>query len=193
MIIDGLMFQMTDGETSYDEDGRFAATGTIHKGLLDELMQHPFLRVKPPRGAARQLFGHHYTAQVRERGHALGLEDRDIAATVTAFTAESMAMAYREFIFPRAHVDEIYLAGGGAHNKTLHRMISEALHPIPVGKLDDLGYPVDSREVLTTAVIANETMLGGAGNNPSATGASRRVIVGDISPKGANSDIRTGE
>lgn len=186
MIIDGLIFQMTDGRLSYDEDGKFAATGSVHQGLLDELMQHPFLKVKPPRGAARQIFGHHYTAEMRQRGHQLGLEDKDIAATVTAFTAESMAYAYREFVFPRARVDEVFLAGGGAHNKTLHGMISQALAPIPVGKLDELGYPVDSREVLTTAVIANETMLGGAANNPSATGASRRVIVGDISPSGAN-------
>lgn len=192
MIIDGLMFQMTGGEKSYDKDGEFAASGAVHQGMLGELMQHPFLRVPPPRGAARQLFGHHYTAEVRARGHALGLEDHDIAATVTAFTAESMALAYREYIFPRCRVDEIFLAGGGAHNKTLHRMISEALDPIPIGKLDDLGYPVDSREVLTSAVIGNETIFGGAGNNPSATGAARRVIVGDISPCGANSDTRAG-
>ena len=189
MIIDGLMFQMTNGEKAYDEDGRFAATGTVHKGLLAELMQHPFLRVKPPRGAARQLYGHGYTADLRKKGHALGLQDRDIAATVTAFTAESMALAYREFIFPRARVDEVFLAGGGAHNKTLHQMISQALAPIPVGVLDDIGYPVDSREVLATAVIGNETIMGGTGNNPGATGAARRVIVGDISPSGANPEI----
>ena len=186
MIIDGLMSQVSDGKLAFDEDGRFAAGGTVHRGLLAELMQHPFLRVPPPRGAARQLFGLEYTAGVRSRGHELGLSDQNIAATVTAFTAESMVMAYRDYVFPRARVDEVYLAGGGAHNKTLQRLLAQALDPVPVGRLDDIGYPVDSREALAVAVVGNETLLGGAANNPSATGAARRVIVGDITPAGAN-------
>lgn len=187
MIIDGLMFQMTNGEKSYDEDGGFAAGGTVHEPLLDELMEHPFLKVPPPRGAARQLFGHEYTAKVRARGHELGLVDRDIAATVTAFSARSIADAYRRYILPRTRVDEIYLAGGGAHNKTLHAAIVCEMDPIPVLKLDDIGYPVDSREALGVAVIGNETMMGGTANNPNATGASKRVICGNITPSTANS------
>ena len=185
MMIDGLMATISNGSLAYDEDGRFAASGVCDRRLLAELMEHPFLAVEPPRGAARQLFGREFTARMRERGHALGLSDADIAATFTAFSAESMALAYRRYILPRTRIDEILLAGGGAHNGTLRRLFAALMDPIPVGVLDDIGYPVDAREALSVAVIGNETMMGGAGNNPGATGAARSVICGDISPCGA--------
>jgi anhydro-N-acetylmuramic acid kinase len=185
MMIDGLMAMISNGATAYDEDGRLAAAGRIDRTLLSELLEHPFLAVDPPRGAARQLFGREYTARMRERGHALGLSEADIAATFTAFSAESMALAYRRYILPRTRIDEILLAGGGAHNTTLRRRFAALMDPVPVGVLDDIGFPVDAREALSVAVIGNETMLGGAANNPGATGATRSVICGDISPCGA--------
>ena len=182
MILDALVGWMTSGEKTFDEGGAMAARGTVHDGLLEELMRHPFVRQTPPKGAARQLFGHEYSAGVRDRGRELGLTDEDLLATVAAFTAESIAYNYREFVFPRAKVDEILLAGGGAKNETVRRMIAERLDPIPVSTTEDLGIPVEAREVLTMVVIGNETVQGGTGNVPSATGASKLVIAGDITP-----------
>ena len=182
MILDALVGWMTDGEMAYDEGGAIAARGSVHEGLLAELMRHPFVRQTPPKGAARQLFGHEYSAGVRDRGRELGLSDEDVVATATAFTAESIAYNHREFVFPRAKVDEILLAGGGAKNDTIRRMLTERLDPIPVGTTEDLGIPVEAREVLTMVVIGNETVQGGTGNVPNATGASKLVIAGDITP-----------
>jgi anhydro-N-acetylmuramic acid kinase len=93
---------MTDGRKTYDADGAIAATGTVNRDLLEELMARSFIRQAPPEGAARQLFGHHYAAHMRERGQALGLSDADLVATATALTAESMAYAFKEFVRPRA-------------------------------------------------------------------------------------------
>ena len=182
MIIDALVGWMTDGEMAYDDGGAIAARGSVHAGLVDELMRHPFVLQTPPKGAARQLFGHEYSTGVRERGRELGLSDEDLIATATAFTAESIAYAYREFVLPRATVDEVLLAGGGAKNMTLTRMLTERLDPIPVGTTEDIGIPVEAREVLTMVVIGNETVHGGTGNVPNATGASKLVIAGDITP-----------
>lgn len=182
MIIDALVETFTGGAQRYDPGGAIAASGTVHTGLLDELMCHPFILKEPPKGAARQLFGHHYAAQVRERGRELGLSDVDIIATTTALSAESLAYAYRRFIFPRAQVDEVYVAGGGALNGTMMRMLAERLAPIPVQSTEVLGVPVEGREVMTMVVIGNETVQGFAGNAPGATGARRRVIAGDITP-----------
>ena len=95
-----------------------------------------------------------------EKGRALGLSDEDLVATATAFTAESIAFAYREFILPRFTIDEILLAGGGANNLTLVRMIEERLAPIPIDSIESLGYPVQAREVMAMMVIGNETVQG---------------------------------
>ncbi|MDP6349313.1 MAG: anhydro-N-acetylmuramic acid kinase [Chloroflexota bacterium] len=182
MILDALVGWITNGEKAYDEGGAMAAQGTVHAGLLEELMCHPFVLQTPPKGAARQLFGHEYSAGVRDRGRELGLSDYDLLATTAAFTAESIAHNYREFVFPRAKVDEILLAGGGAQNETVCRMIAERMAPIPVSTTEDLGIPVEAREVLTMVVIGNETVQGGTGNVPNATGSSKLVIAGDITP-----------
>ncbi len=182
MIIDALAGWITDGEQAYDVDGAMAARGTVDEATVAKLMEHPFVHQRPPKGAARQLFGHEYSRPLLEHGRARGLSDDDIIATATAFTAESIGFAYREFVNPRVGLDEILLAGGGAHNATLCRMIEERVAPIPVSTIESIGIPVDAREVLTMVALGNETALGHPGNVPSATGASHRVISGDITP-----------
>jgi anhydro-N-acetylmuramic acid kinase len=182
MVIDGLIDAMTAGRLAYDEGGATAARGHVHQGLVDELMAHPFIQQAPPKGAARQLFGKHYALQVLQRGYDLGLSDSDILASATAFTAESIAFAYRRFVFPRVSLDEVFVAGGGARNATMMSMLRERLAPIPVATIEALGIPVEAREVLTMVVMANDTVQGYPGNVPRATGARRRVICGDITP-----------
>ena len=89
------------------------------------------------------LIGHHYAARVRDRARELGLDDADVVTTVTAFSGEAIAFAFREFVFPRAQVDDIYVAGG-AHNETLLRMLRERLGSIRVGTTAEPGVPVAS-------------------------------------------------
>ena len=184
MIMDAFVGWISDGRQAFDEDGRLAAAGTANRQLLTEFMDHPFIRQRPPKAAARQLFGHEYARGFFDRGREIGLSDADLLATAAAFTADSIAFAYREHILPRIAIDEIFLAGGGASNTTLVDLIRERLAPIPVRTLDDLGVPVQAREVLTMMAIGNQTIQGEAGNVPAATGAGRHVIAGDITPGG---------
>ena len=185
MLIDALVRWATDGRQAYDAGGAIAASGSVHSGLLAELMEDPFIRQAPPKGAARQLYGHHYASRVRDRGRSLGLGDADLIATATALTAESIAYAYRHWVVPHAHIDEIYVAGGGTHNETLLRMLGERLDPMPVETVAALGVPVEAREVLAMVALADATAQGLPGNAPGATGAARRVICGDITPASA--------
>lgn len=49
MVIDYVVRQSSGGELAFDEDGRLAAVGTVHAGLLAELLRHPYLALRPPR------------------------------------------------------------------------------------------------------------------------------------------------
>ncbi len=185
MVIDALVGWMTNGQQAYDPEGTIAAGGVVNQGLVEELMAgDPFIHQTPPRGAARQLYGAHYAERLRARGRALGMSDADVVATATALTAATIELAMRAHVLPRARVDELFVAGGGAHNRTMLRMLGDRLAPLGVAvqQLDTLGYPVDAREVLTMVVLANDTINGNPGNAPGATGARRRVIAGDITP-----------
>jgi anhydro-N-acetylmuramic acid kinase len=132
-------------------------------------------------GLARQLlFGSLEVHPDRgEEPHTFTQRERlDIVATMTAFTALSIADAYERFL--PAMPGEVIVGGGGARNPVLMRMLAEKLAPIPVRTADAVGINSDSKEALAFAVLANETMLGNPSNLPSVTGASRPVILGSV-------------
>jgi anhydro-N-acetylmuramic acid kinase len=178
MIIDGLMSLLTNGKMTFDPNGRFAGKGAVHDNLLKEMMSHSFLRKRPPKSTGREVFGMSYCIKLLHRAQSRRIGKEDVLATATAFTAETIADAYRRFL-PKMP-DEIFLAGGGAHNATLVRMLGEQLPKISIGRTDDLGIPIDAREAIAFAILARETILGRANNVPSATGAKRPVILGKI-------------
>jgi anhydro-N-acetylmuramic acid kinase len=104
----------------------------------------------------------------------------DIIATVTAFTAESIAQAYRKFL-PQMP-DEVILCGGGAHNSTLVKMLRQALDKSRILLSDDFGISCDAKEAISFAILAYATIKGMANNVPSATGAKQPLILGKIIP-----------
>ena len=77
---------------------------------------------------------------------ARGLDDASIVATLTALTAASIADAYRRFA--PAPIGEAILAGGGARNPTLVRMLRERLHPTTVLLSEDIGLDSDKMGTL---------------------------------------------
>lgn len=180
MLIDDAVRRATDGQAACDRDGAIAATGHIHGGLLAELLAHPYLRRPPPKTTGREEFGAGFGAQLWERARALGLAPEDLIATVTAFTARSIALAYREHL--PAMPAEVILSGGGARNPMLVRRLRQELAPIPVTLSDDLGLPAEAKEAVAFAVLAYETWHGRPGNLPEATGARHPVVLGQITP-----------
>ncbi|MBL8094966.1 MAG: anhydro-N-acetylmuramic acid kinase [Anaerolineales bacterium] len=180
MLMDDAVQRLTGGAETYDRDGLRAARGTVHAGLLAELLTEPYLRLAPPKTTGRELFGAPYGAQVWARADALGLSGDDRLATLTAFTARSIAQAYRDFL--PTMPDEVYVCGGGAHNPTLMHRLRAELAPARVEPIDALGLPSEAKEAQFFAVLAYETWHGRPGNLPEATGAGRHVILGNLTP-----------
>jgi anhydro-N-acetylmuramic acid kinase len=180
MIIDRAMQIISGGRKAFDENGRLAARGKPDETVLAELMRHPYLRRRPPKTTGREMFGRQFTDELCSRLQKQGLAAADIVATVTAFTARSIADAYRRFL--PGHVDDVVLCGGGARNATLAAMLARALAPAKVMAMDKLGIDADAKEAVSFAILAAATFLGLPGNVPSATGAKRRVVLGKIVP-----------
>jgi len=180
MLMDYAAARATGGDWEYDRNGALAAQGTVDAELLAELMDEPYLRLPPPKTTGRELFGAQLGAQVWERGKARSLSDADIVATLTAYTARSIAQAYRDFL--PGMPDEVIVSGGGALNPSLMGMLRAALLPASVLTSDDLGLPAEAKEAVAFAVLAYETWHGRPGNLPSATGARWAVVLGSITP-----------
>jgi N-acetylmuramic acid 6-phosphate etherase len=180
MLIDYAASLATDGRRSYDLDGELARRGTVDPKLLKELMAQPFLKLPPPKSTGRELYHAQLASEIWQRGLVRGLRPEDLVATLTDFTAESIARAYRDFlpIYP----DEAIISGGGGKNPTLMARLREKLAPASVRLSDELGLPIESKEAIAFAILAYETAHGRPGNLPAATGATHSVVLGDISP-----------
>ncbi len=180
MVIDGMVRLLTKGQRHYDRDGLVAAQGMVHEGLLQEMLRHPFFRRRPPKSTGREEFGQQYCEQFYRQARRESLLPEDMVATATAFTASSIALAYRKFL-PRLP-DEMILCGGGAHNATLVRMLQERLPGVRIRLMDEFGISVDAKEAVSFALLAYATIKGLANNIPAATGASEPVVMGKIVP-----------
>ena len=180
MLIDDAASRATHGAWTFDRDGALAARGRVDETLLAELMREPYLRQAPPKTTGRELFGAQFGARVWEKAHARGLRDEDIVATMTAFTARSIAQAYRDFL--PVPPDQVIVSGGGAHNPVLMAMLRDQLAPAQVLRSDDLGLSSEAKEAIAFAVLAYETWFGRPGNLATATGARHPVVLGSITP-----------
>ncbi len=176
MVIDGVVALLTGAR--YDDGGELAAEGTPHRALVYELLQDPYFAQPPPKSTGREVFGASYAEALVARARSLGVSDQDVVATATYLTARTVADSYR-FV---GRVDEVLLSGGGVHNKTLVRWIQDLLAPIPVRTVAEEGVDPDFKEAVAFAVLGALTAWGLVGNLPSATGARRAVILGDLTP-----------
>jgi len=180
MIIDRVVQRVTGGRQTYDAGGRLAARGAVNARLLAALLRHRYLARRPPKSTGREVFGIQFSDSLWARSRKRGTAPLDMVATVTAFTARSIADAYRRHL--PGPVDEVILCGGGARNRTLVRMIGEAVAPARVLRTDDLGIDADAKEAVSFAILAYATVHGIPANVPAATGADRPVVLGKIVP-----------
>jgi anhydro-N-acetylmuramic acid kinase len=178
VLIDYAANRATNGEKTYDKNGRLAAQGVVLKDLLDDLLALPYFSKHPPKTTGRELFGESYGAQVWDRAVALAGKPEDLIATLTAFTAHTIAQSYQKFL-PQLP-DEVILSGGGARNPVLLEMLKKQLSGVRLILSDELGVSVEEKEALAFAVLAYETWHRRPGNLPEFTGARRPVILGNI-------------
>lgn len=176
MIINEVVGQTKGIE--FDVDGKFAAMGSVKEDLLDDLMNIPYITLPPPKTTGRELFGKQFVSKLLEDyGH---LKAEDIIATVTAYTARSIAYNYKTYIFPHFKIEEVIVGGGGSYNKTLMKMLQDELPECLVRTQEEIGLSSSAKEAIAFAVLANETMNGKASNVLGATGAKKRVVLGNI-------------
>ena len=182
MVIDQLMQQLFDKR--FDRGGKTGARGAVIKSVVSAKLREPFFQARPPKTAGREQFGSEYAARFLEACRKAGGSPEDAIASATALTAQSVGLAYSSFLFKnmrQAPVDFI-VSGGGARNLALMQMLQHQLEPLgcTVQASDDLGLPAEAKEAAAFALLAYETWHRRPGNIPSATGAARPAVLGEI-------------
>lgn len=176
MIIDEVMTRLFGKK--YDKGGEVASRGIVDEAMLKKLMSHPYIKQNIPKTTGREMFGAQYVDELLKEYK--NLKKEDIVATVTMFTASSIAENYKSHILNNHHISKVILAGGGAHNNTLIKYLKELMPNMDIVTQDEEGYSSDAKEAIAFVILGNETLNGSFSNVPSATGASRRVILGNV-------------
>jgi anhydro-N-acetylmuramic acid kinase len=179
MPIDGAIRHLTNGRLQFDKNGRRAARGKPIASMLDDLLDHPFFDEMPPKSTGREEFGFdEYLSPNINSDHDHTADD--VVATVTEAVATSIVDAHERFVLPTYPVERIVVSGGGAHNRTLLKLLQDGLPEIKVYTSDGAGLPSDAREAIAFAILGNELFCGTASSVPSATGASKPVTLGSL-------------
>ncbi len=176
MIVDRLMKKMFNRD--FDEGGAIAMSGTIQGDMIDWLMADEFVRMAPPKSTGRERYGDPFVTSLLEKYG--GRRNEDVIATVSEFTPVSVYANYLLFLKTKGGIDELFVSGGGAHNRHMLDSLKNHFSGVSVAAAEDIGISADAKEALCFAVLANELISGNPANLPSVTGASNGTLLGKI-------------
>ena len=173
ILLDALAAHFSRGRERCDRNGRLAAQGCADPELLEELLRDRYYRQRPPKSAGREQYGAEFVAWLLARR----LPPADLMATAAQFTAETIALGIRRFaVWP----EELIVSGGGLRNPQVMVRLAALLPGVNVRTSNDFGIASDAKEAIAFALLAYETWRRRPSNLPSATGASRAVILGKV-------------
>ena len=159
-----------------DLNGDWAASGRVDPAVLAHLLAEPYLALPAPKSTGRDLFNPPWLEAKLAAFAALA--PADVQATLTAYTARSLADAIRR---DAPDAEAVYICGGGALNGCLMRMLQEELGK-PVSDTGALGIAPNHVEGIAFAWLAARFCERQAGNLPAVTGARGPRILGALYP-----------
>jgi anhydro-N-acetylmuramic acid kinase len=161
-------FLRTRSGAAFDENGMIAARGKADEAFVQRVLAHPFFAAPLPKSLDRNDFALASIALPK-----LSLDDG--AATLAALTARAIAAIVPHL--PQTPACWI-VAGGGARNRTILRMLGEAVAPARVETADALGWSADALEAHAFAYLAVRTLKGLPITFPTTTGVATAMTGG---------------
>ena len=162
-------FVATRTGAAFDKDGDLAASGDVDAAMLGRFMAHPYFALPAPKSLDRNEF-HRLTREVET------LSDADGAATLTAFTVESIAAILSQVPAPPRHW---LVGGGGRHNKVMMRRLADRLG-VSVDPVEAVGWNGDFLEAQCFGYLAVRSVLGLPLSVPGTTGVPHAMTGGEL-------------
>jgi anhydro-N-acetylmuramic acid kinase len=151
----------------FDAEGALAATGRVDTERLAALMSHPFFAQVGPKSLDR----YDFTLEP-----VIGLSPADGSATLTAFTAEAVALGLKQTgVAPAA----VIVCGGGRKNRQLLSEIGLRSHR-PMLTAERAGWRGDAIEAEAFAYLAARTLKGLPISFPGTTGVGQPMMGGVV-------------
>lgn len=150
-----------------DRDGALGLAGTVDETRLAKLLEHPYMTAPYPKSLDRNDFG---------ASMADGLELKDGAATLTAFTASAVGKALD--LLPH-RPKRLAVSGGGRHNPAMMKMLTERAQ-VEAVQAETFGWRGDAVEAECFAFLAVRVLRGLPISYPGTTGVPTPMTGGRI-------------
>jgi len=157
--------------TAFDNEGHWAAAGTIDEALLQRLLNDPWLAKAPPKSTGFEYFNLDWLADTGE------ISAVDTQATLVELTARTIAHSITQI---GMSVHQVFVCGGGAHNTFLLKRLAAQLPDTEISTTSKVGLDPDWVEACAFAWLAMRRIQHLSGNLPAVTGASRPAILGAV-------------
>ncbi|MFW1677208.1 anhydro-N-acetylmuramic acid kinase [Pontibacter sp. JAM-7] len=164
----------------FDRNGDWAATGKAIPPLLTIMLSEPYFSAPAPKSTGREQFNTGWLEQAQARADLTDARAEDIQATLLQLTAQTACDAIQSQALSNQY--EVFVCGGGAHNRTLMQAIREQLPAQRVSSTMSLGLDPDWVEAVAFAWLAWRCINKQSGNIPEVTGAAGNRILGAIYP-----------
>jgi len=160
----------------YDENGELAATGRVNLELLESLKNNPFFKLEYPKTTGPEVFSLAYVDAALEALGLAALNACDVLATLSALSEYGIVDSIKKCI-PADHDYEVFISGGGMHNKHLLHALSSSLHK-EIRSTEQLDVDPDAKEAVLFALLANECVCG-AETHANSTEAGKSKLAGN--------------
>lgn len=151
---------------SYDEDGKVAASGMVHDNVLQTLCDNPWFDAAPPKSLDRNAW---------DIGALRGLSPGDGAATLAAFTAETVRLALTHV----PPIGRLLVTGGGRLNPVLMAELATRC-AVPCDSVEAVGWNGDALEAEAFAWLAVRVLDGNPLSWPETTGVPVAMTGGRV-------------
>jgi len=163
---------------AYDDQGEWAASGSVIQPLLQTMLDDPYFAEPPPKSTGFEYFNQRWLDDaIQKCGLSTTTLDNDIQATLAELTGRTIADAIRRHA---PHTSTVMVCGGGVHNDHLMSRLKNNLPDIAVSSTGEFGLDPDWVEAAAFAWLAMRTIGKQPGNLPSVTGAKRSTVLGGI-------------
>ncbi|MEE9422384.1 MAG: anhydro-N-acetylmuramic acid kinase [Gammaproteobacteria bacterium] len=173
VLLDAWISQHSD--ITFDNQGEWARSGTVHSALLQRLREHDFFNLKPPKSTGRETFNLDWLQNSLQSFDSIPAAD--IQATLVALTTITIAEAIQAYA---SNTQRLLVCGGGVHNTYLLEQLQKLLPDLTIESTEKYGVHPDWVEAIAFAWFAKQTLEKKPANLPSVTGAKQLVILGGI-------------
>lgn len=164
-------------DKNFDANGEFAASGSVHRELLQACLNDAWFDKAPPKSTGRDQFNLDWL-QTKMQG--LVVSPADVQATLTALTAHTIAHKLKAAM---PDCQRLLVCGGGSHNPVLMQHLRNLLATTQIQTTAEHGLHPDYVEAAAFAWLARETLAKRPGNVSAVTGAKGPRVLGVVYPK----------